>query len=142
MKTMKPTPRKHAPDQKVAIWREQLIDQKPVSEVCRVYQLHPKVFYRWQKEFFVTVHSLSTFCCASPNTRGYQADSESVNLWGSIRLTKQAERDGRVGHVEPGSSEGGGSSYQKAWIAWWMKSNAERPCNPQVAMIVHSRSLA
>ena len=52
MKTMKPTPRKHAPDQKVAIWREQLIDQKPVSEVCRVYQLHPKVFYRWQKEFF------------------------------------------------------------------------------------------
>lgn len=52
MKTMKPTPRKHAPDQKVAILREHLIDQKPVSEVCRVYQLHPNVFYRWQKEFF------------------------------------------------------------------------------------------
>jgi transposase len=51
-KTMKPKPRKHTPDQKVAILREHLLDQKPVSELCRVHQLHPNVFYRWQKEFF------------------------------------------------------------------------------------------
>lgn len=51
-KTMKPKPRKHTPVQKVAILREHLIDQKPVSEVCRSHQWHPNVFYRWQKEFF------------------------------------------------------------------------------------------
>ena len=52
MKTMKPKPRKHSPDQKVAILRQHLIDHKPVSELCREQQLHPNVFYRWQKEFF------------------------------------------------------------------------------------------
>lgn len=51
-KTMKPKPRKHSPEQKVAILRQHLIDHKPVSELCREHQLHPNVFYRWQKEFF------------------------------------------------------------------------------------------
>ncbi|MDX1489236.1 MAG: transposase [Acidiferrobacterales bacterium] len=51
-KTMKPKPRKHTPAQKVAILREHLLDQRPVSEICRAHQLHPNVFYRWQKEFF------------------------------------------------------------------------------------------
>ena len=36
----------------MAILREHLLEQKPVSEVCQTYQLHPNVFYRWQKEFF------------------------------------------------------------------------------------------
>ena len=52
MNMMKAKPRKHTPDQKVAILREHLLEQKPVSEVCQSYQLHPNVFYRWQKEFF------------------------------------------------------------------------------------------
>ncbi len=52
MKTMKTKPRRHAPDQKVAILREHLLDHKAISEVCREHQLHPNVFYRWQKEFF------------------------------------------------------------------------------------------
>ena len=52
MKTMKAKPRKHTPEQKVAILREHLIEQKPVSEICQTHQLHPNVFYRWQKEFF------------------------------------------------------------------------------------------
>ena len=45
-------PRRYTPDEKVAILREHLLDQKPVSEVCRTHELHPNVFYRWQKEFF------------------------------------------------------------------------------------------
>ena len=52
MKPMKAKPRKYTPEQKVAILRRHLIDQRPVSELCQEYQLHPNVFYRWQKEFF------------------------------------------------------------------------------------------
>jgi transposase-like protein len=36
----------------VAILRRHLLEQVPVSELCRKYELHPNVFYRWQKEFF------------------------------------------------------------------------------------------
>ena len=52
MKTMKSKPRRHTPEQKVAILREHLLDQRPVSELCQAHQLHPNVYYRWQKEFF------------------------------------------------------------------------------------------
>jgi transposase-like protein len=52
MNPMKTKPRQHTPEHKVAILREHLIDHKPVSEVCRTHQLHPNVFYRWQKAFF------------------------------------------------------------------------------------------
>ncbi len=52
MNPMKAKPRKHTAEQKVAILREHLLEQKPVSEVCQAHQLHPNVFYRWQKAFF------------------------------------------------------------------------------------------
>ena len=51
MKTMKSKPRRYTPEQKVAILREHLLDQRPVSELCQKHQLHPNVFYRWQKIF-------------------------------------------------------------------------------------------
>jgi transposase len=45
--------RKHysAPE-KVAILRLHLLEKKPVSDVCDQYNIHPTLFYRWQKEFF------------------------------------------------------------------------------------------
>lgn len=52
MNPMKAKPRKYTPAQKVAILREHLLEQKPVSAVCQAHQLHPNVFYRWQKDFF------------------------------------------------------------------------------------------
>ena len=52
MTTMKSKPKRYTPEQKVALLREHLLDQKAVSEVCRDHGLHPNVFYRWQKEFF------------------------------------------------------------------------------------------
>jgi transposase-like protein len=46
-------PRKqYAPQEKVAILREHLLEGKPVSEVCQEHQLQPTVFYGWQKAFF------------------------------------------------------------------------------------------
>jgi len=38
--------------EKVVILKRHLVDQKPVSDICDEYHLHPTVFYRWQKEFF------------------------------------------------------------------------------------------
>ncbi|MCK5863276.1 MAG: transposase [Candidatus Hydrogenedentes bacterium] len=40
-------------EEKVALLCSHLVEKKPVSEICREYQLQPTVFYRWQRELFV-----------------------------------------------------------------------------------------
>ena len=52
MTSMKQKLKRYSPDEKVAILRRHLLEQVPVSELCREHDLHPNVFYRWQKEFF------------------------------------------------------------------------------------------
>ena len=45
--------RKHySAEEKVAILRRHLLDRVPVSDLCEELGLRPRVFYRWQKEFF------------------------------------------------------------------------------------------
>jgi transposase-like protein len=44
--------RQFTPQQKVAILREHLIEQVPVSDLCDKHKLHPTLFYQWQKAFF------------------------------------------------------------------------------------------
>lgn len=44
--------KKYSADQKVIILKKHLIDRVPVSDICDQYELHPTVFYRWQKAFF------------------------------------------------------------------------------------------
>src|SRR2546423_749124 len=47
------TKRKHySGPEKVAILRLHLLEKKPVSDLCDQYDIHPTLFYRWQKEFF------------------------------------------------------------------------------------------
>lgn len=46
-------PRKnHTAVEKVAILRRHLLDQVPISNLCDEYQIHPTLFYRWQKQLF------------------------------------------------------------------------------------------
>ena len=52
MTSMKQKLKRYSPDEKVVILRRHLLEQVPVSELCREHELHPNVFYRWQKEFF------------------------------------------------------------------------------------------
>jgi transposase len=52
MTSMKQKLRRYSPDEKVALLRRHLLEQVPVSELCREHDLHPNVFYRWQKGFF------------------------------------------------------------------------------------------
>jgi len=43
--------RKHyTAEEKVAILRRHLLEQKPVSKLCDEVGLQPTVFYRWQEE--------------------------------------------------------------------------------------------
>ncbi len=49
---MEKTRRQFTPQQKVAILREHLIEQVPVSDLCDKHKLHPTLFYQWQKAFF------------------------------------------------------------------------------------------
>jgi transposase len=47
------TKRKHySGPEKVAILRLHLLEKKPISDLCDQYDIHPTLFYRWQKEFF------------------------------------------------------------------------------------------
>jgi transposase-like protein len=46
------TRRQYSPEQKVAILREHLIEHTPVSDLCDKHQIHPTLFYQWQKAFF------------------------------------------------------------------------------------------
>lgn len=39
-------------EEKVAILKRHLLEQVPVSSLCDQHDLHPNLFYRWQKEFF------------------------------------------------------------------------------------------
>ena len=39
-------------EEKVIILKKHLLNKVAVSDICDQYELHPTVFYRWQKEFF------------------------------------------------------------------------------------------
>src|ERR1017187_15880 len=40
------------PAEKAAILRRHLVEKEPISKLCDELGLQPRVFYRWQKEFF------------------------------------------------------------------------------------------
>ena len=48
--------RQYSASQKIAILREHLLENRPVSDVCEAHGLSPNVFYRWQKDLFESGH--------------------------------------------------------------------------------------
>jgi transposase-like protein len=44
--------RKFDSSSKALIIRKHLLDKIPVSSLCEAYQIHPSLFYKWQKELF------------------------------------------------------------------------------------------
>lgn len=42
----------YTPEEKVSILRRHLVDHVAISDLCEEYQLQPKIFYLWQKQFF------------------------------------------------------------------------------------------
>ncbi len=52
MSTKKRTRRNFSADEKVATLKRHLVDKIAVSDLCDELDLQPRVFYRWQQEFF------------------------------------------------------------------------------------------
>ena len=52
MTTKKRKKKNYQPAKKVAIIREHLVEKVPVSDICDKYNIHPSLYYRWQKQFF------------------------------------------------------------------------------------------
>ena len=50
--TMKMKRKRYSPLDKVLIIKKHLVEQVPLSDICDQYNLHPTVYYRWQKDFF------------------------------------------------------------------------------------------
>jgi transposase len=48
----KKTRKRFTAQEKVAILRLHLLEHTPVSDLCDQHDIHPTMFYRWQKEFF------------------------------------------------------------------------------------------
>ncbi len=42
----------YTPEEKVSILRRHLVEHVAVSDLCDEFQLQPKIFYIWQKQFF------------------------------------------------------------------------------------------
>ena len=49
---MRKTRHNYSPQEKVFILKRHLVDHVAVSDLCDEYQLQPKIFYGWQKQFF------------------------------------------------------------------------------------------
>jgi transposase-like protein len=41
----------YTPEEKVSILRRHLVEHTAISDLCDEYQLQPKIFYIWQKQF-------------------------------------------------------------------------------------------
>jgi len=61
--------RQYTASQKVAILRSHLLEGRPVSDVCDEHGINPKLFFRWQKEFFESGHLVFERRGADPAAR-------------------------------------------------------------------------
>jgi transposase len=48
----KRTRRPHSGQDKVRLIRLHLLEGKPISEICEAENVHPTLFYQWQRTFF------------------------------------------------------------------------------------------
>jgi transposase len=44
--------RQHSGEEKVRLLRLHLLEGKPISAICEEHNIHPTLFYQWQKTFF------------------------------------------------------------------------------------------
>lgn len=44
--------RQHSAEDKVRLLKLHLVEGRPISAICEEHQIHPTLFYQWQKTFF------------------------------------------------------------------------------------------
>ena len=67
------------PQQKVAILREHLVEQVPVSDLCDKHKLHPTLFYQWQKAFFE--NGAAAFEGRRPRSHSFSKEEDHIPTW-------------------------------------------------------------
>src|SRR5262249_23468472 len=50
------TRRHFTPQEKVAIVKRHLLEGVPISTLCDEFQIHPTLFYHWQRQLFENAH--------------------------------------------------------------------------------------
>lgn len=71
---MSRTRKNYTPEEKVTILKRHLVEKMPVSDLCDELDLHPTVFYGWQKQFF------ENGTAAFQKTRGRQGDRRDEKI--------------------------------------------------------------
>jgi len=74
---MEKSRRHYSPQQKVAILREHLIEQVPISELCEKHHIHPTLFYQWQKTFFE--NGAAAFERERPRSQSLGKEHDKIN---------------------------------------------------------------
>ena len=60
----------------MAILREHLIEQVPVSDLCDKHKLHPTLFYQWQKAFFE--NGAAAFESRRPRSQSLSKEADKI----------------------------------------------------------------
>ena len=85
--------RKHyPPEEKVNILRRHLLEEVPISEVCDKHGVQPKVFYRWQKEFFENVAAAGDPCREGPEVGGGAKTAADPSAAGCVKTEEAGLR--------------------------------------------------
>jgi transposase len=74
---MEKSRRHYSPQQKVAVLREHLIEQVPISELCEKHHIHPTLFYQWQKTFFE--NEAAAFERERPRSQSLGKEQDKIN---------------------------------------------------------------
>lgn len=74
---MEKSRRHYSPQQKVAILREHLIEQVPISELCEKHHIHTTLFYQWQKTFFE--NGAAAFERERPRSQSLGKEHDKIN---------------------------------------------------------------
>jgi transposase len=82
--------RRHfGPEQKVALLRQHLVDNVPVSDVCEQNDIPVSLFYSWQKIFFENGHAAFTHGDKRRKTDANDKDRKIADL--EARLLRKHE---------------------------------------------------
>lgn len=94
-----------APEQKLAILREHLVEGVPVSDVCEKHKVQPSVFYYWQRQLFE--NGAAAFAAQRPAAQDKQQAARIAQL--EARLARKdaviAELSEELVHLKKAGGE-------------------------------------
>jgi transposase len=91
------TRRQYSPEQKVAILREHLLEHTPVSDLCDKHQIHPTLFYQWQKAFFE--NGAAAFAGRRPRPQGAKEQEKIARLEAKLQTKDEVIAEIMAEHI-------------------------------------------